>query len=358
VVEQHLAWTTKAGIKDILIDEIEMLHFHLRSGMERLNGVMPNGYFPLAVQLLWADPTIWLMFHQMLPEHPVFLIAHPLPIRYYEKGEVSCIFYEGDNGKYKTVTSLCAEALLFGDKASVKYTNPQKPFMWDAFTRQAFQGKRYADLPNGGKTIEVLVDFLKNNSEKEWTVVKELGIDDMHIYRSGAAISHNFTKKEKLHKPRISLPFSLVSVNSDDMCETGVPYQVIKASHDTRQVPVIGRFRPSTYDESFVGSVQLEGVGPLYDMIRCLKRPDHPTVRAAVKRWSCYDRSNLESKKQYMEWQRIAAKQTRIAFEYLKEDEMAMFPGNKSYFRCKRDALEVPAEDDNEYIEISSSEES
>jgi hypothetical protein len=106
-----------------------MLHFHLRSGTERLNGVMPNGYFPLAVQLLWADLTIWLMFHRMLPKHPVFLVAHLLLIRYHKKGEVSCIFYEGDNRNYKTVTSLCAEALLFGDKALIMYTNPQKPFM-------------------------------------------------------------------------------------------------------------------------------------------------------------------------------------------------------------------------------------
>jgi hypothetical protein len=35
---------------------------------------------------------------------------------------------------------------------------------------------------------------------------------------------------------------------------------------------------------------------------------------------------------------------------------MAMFPDNKSYFRCKRDALELSVEDDKEYIVISSSE--
>jgi hypothetical protein len=33
-----------------------------------------------------------------------------------------------------------------------------------------------------------------------------------------------------------------------------------------------------------------------------------------------------------------------------------MFPSNKSYFRCKRDALEFPNEDNKEYIVISSSE--
>jgi len=34
---------------------------------------------------------------------------------------------------------------------------------------------------------------------------------------------------------------------------------------------------------------------------------------------------------------------------------MAMFPGNKSYFRCKQEGLEVPARDDKEYLVISDS---
>ena len=34
-----------------------------------------------------------------------------------------------------------------------------------------------------------------------------------------------------------------------------------------------------------------------------------------------------------------------------------MFPGNKSYFRCKIDGLAFLAEDDKEYVVISSGEE-
>jgi hypothetical protein len=115
-------------------------------------------------------------------------------------------------------------------------------------------------------------------------MVKELGINNIYIYYSGIAISHNFTKKEKLYKPYISLLFSLVSVNSDNIYKTSIPYQVIKASYNTWQVLVIRQFRPSTYNELFVRSIQLEGVGPLYNMIRYLKQPDYPTVYTIVKR--------------------------------------------------------------------------
>ena len=57
----------------------------------------------------------------------------------------------------------------------------------------------------------------------------------------------------------------------------------------------------------------------------------------------------------YLAWQREAIKQVKIAFKYLREDEMAIFPGNKSYFKCKQEGLEVLARDDKEYLVISDS---
>jgi hypothetical protein len=36
---------------------------------------------------------------------------------------------------------------------------------------------------------------------------------------------------------------------------------------------------------------------------------------------------------------------------------MAIFPGNKSYFKCKQEGLEVLARDDKEYLVISDSDE-
>jgi len=73
-----------------------MLRFHIRHNAKRLNGIMPNSYFSLAAQLLWANPLVWLQFHKMLPGNPVFLVAHPQPIRYYDKDSIVSRFYKGD----------------------------------------------------------------------------------------------------------------------------------------------------------------------------------------------------------------------------------------------------------------------
>ena len=89
-------------------------------------------------------------------------------------------------------------------------------------------------------------------------------------------------------------------------------------------------------------------------MIRCLKRPDHPAICAEMKKWLAYSNTQAD-KVMYLAWQREAVKQVKIAFKYLREDEMAMFPGNKLYFKCKQEGLEVLARDDKEYLVISDS---
>jgi hypothetical protein len=77
----------------------------------------------------------------------------------------------------------------------------------------------------------------------------------MHVYCSRTLVSHRFIRKEKLSKPRISLPIALVSVKSNDICETGVPYDVIKISYNNRQVLAINRFRDTSKDKSFVSNI-------------------------------------------------------------------------------------------------------
>ena len=54
----------------------------------------------------------------------------------------------------------------------------------------------------------------------------------MHVYRSKTLVSYRFIKKEKLFKPRIFLLVTLVFVRFDNICETGVLYNVIKISYN------------------------------------------------------------------------------------------------------------------------------
>jgi hypothetical protein len=77
----------------------------------------------------------------------------------------------------------------------------------------------------------------------------------MHIYRSRTLISYRFIRKEKLFKPRISLLIALVSIKSNNICETGVLYNMIKISYNNRQVLAISRFKDIFEDKSFVSSI-------------------------------------------------------------------------------------------------------
>jgi len=77
----------------------------------------------------------------------------------------------------------------------------------------------------------------------------------MHVYRSRTLVFYRFIKKEKLFKPRISLLVALVSVKSNNICETGVLYDVIKISYNNRQVLAISRFKDISKDKSFISNI-------------------------------------------------------------------------------------------------------
>ena len=77
----------------------------------------------------------------------------------------------------------------------------------------------------------------------------------MHVYRFRTLISYRFIKKEKLFKPRISLFIALVFVKFDNICKTGVLYNVIKIFYNNRQVLAISRFKDIFKDKSFISSI-------------------------------------------------------------------------------------------------------
>ena len=77
----------------------------------------------------------------------------------------------------------------------------------------------------------------------------------MHVYRFRTLVFYCFIKKEKLFKPRISLLVALIFVKSNDICKTGVLYDIIKIFYNNRQVLAISRFRDTFKDKSFVSSI-------------------------------------------------------------------------------------------------------
>jgi hypothetical protein len=77
----------------------------------------------------------------------------------------------------------------------------------------------------------------------------------MHIYCFKTLISYRFIKKEKLFKPRISLLITLIFIRFDNICKTGVLYNIIKIFYNNRQVLAISRFKDIFKDESFVSNI-------------------------------------------------------------------------------------------------------
>ena len=77
----------------------------------------------------------------------------------------------------------------------------------------------------------------------------------MHVYRFRTLVFYRFIKKEKLFKPRILLLIALVFIRSNNICETGILYNIIKISYNNRQVLAISRFKDTFKDKSFVNSI-------------------------------------------------------------------------------------------------------
>jgi hypothetical protein len=77
----------------------------------------------------------------------------------------------------------------------------------------------------------------------------------MHVYRFKTSVFYRFIKKEKLFKPRILLLIALVFIRSNNICETGILYNIIKISYNNRQVLAISRFRDIFKDKSFISNI-------------------------------------------------------------------------------------------------------
>jgi hypothetical protein len=92
-----------------------------------------------------------------------------------------------------------------------------------------------------------------------------------------------------------------------------------------------GRFKSTRDDVSFRGSVKLKGLNGFFDMARYVKRLDNdPQLYKTIIKWLNSDINIV--KKLYSDWQDQAIRAIKVAFEELKDQEMASFKGYKSYF--------------------------
>jgi hypothetical protein len=271
-------WFKNLGIVDQLVSEVEMLRWHTRRDTVRKVGALPNSYYTLAAQLIWADPFVWYIHHEQLPTRPTFLMAYPLAVRYYDEGDVSEAFCMRDPSVFGNANSLCGEMLLDGPENEISYMGTRGGARLDNITSKAIgEDERFWDARDDSeKSAQIDESYSKISKKERWGCIPVLGQGDMHISLAGTLTKHGF---EDLPRPWISVPFTYVAVNDEGVCENSIPYHELKEAHISRTTPKIGRFQSTAGHESYPGSVSLENVGPIFDMVRGLKKPSDPAVR-------------------------------------------------------------------------------
>jgi hypothetical protein len=345
-------WVDEKGIKPMLVAEMEMLRFHCRQDTPRGQGELPNSYFTMAAQLLWADPSVWMFaYAHMLNDNNGLFVAYPQPARYFDPGHNHLVFYEGDSMGCGDLWS--AEVVLSGQNVKWDYIVPKDTAKFNTLMEKTFEEPKFIDLVKEADKRKLLVECLELPDEadpfrRSTTILKE---NELVLRKS--RIFQEFT--HQLKYPWISIPVSFVPIGKDDMAANGVSYWDIAASHNTRKAPEVGRFKPTGSDVSFPWSVRLEGLGDFLDMARCVKRPENDVPFRNLM--ELYVQRHDKSAELYEEWKTKAAAEVKRAFQTLKTSEMKMFKGNKSYFRFL-ESKEVISGDDRDFLSTSDEEES
>jgi hypothetical protein len=366
--KNHLKWIEKFDIREMLWEEINMLRFHLRKDTIKDMGDLGNGYFSLASQLLMADPLTWLGFYEASNRRTVHMIAHPRPVRYLRPGMVDCRWYEGDTNNLATTNALSSEFFLGTENRNHSYVFLSGRKKAPHFVKKYIGDVDYAYLPHDlemKEEIDMQKYLSKADQGKNQSVIrvkKQMDAFSWMIYKSGMIGYRQFVDGTTdtgelyddipLSEPFVTVPMSLVAVEGG-MCENGVSYDMIKTSHQELSPPVEGRFNSTEGDSKFEGTIRLEHVGAIYDMVRCDKMPHHPAVKETIAKWLNADAEQREQL--HREWVENAVFQVQTAFLQVRQYEMSLFEGDRSYFRCIESGWELPVEEDPDYIVISDS---
>jgi hypothetical protein len=344
-------WIDEKGIKPMLVAEMEMLRFHCRQDTPRGQGELPNSYFTMAAQLLWADPSIWLFAYAHMPnDNNGLFVAYPQPARYFDPGHNHLAFYEGDSLDCGSLWS--AEVVLSGQDVKWDYIVPKDTAKFNKLMEKTFEEPKFIDLVKEVDKKKLLLECLElpdkaDPFQRSTTILKE---NELVLRKS--RIFQEFT--HQLERPWISIPVSFVPIGEDDMAANGVSYWDIAASHNARKAPKVGRFKSTGCDVSFPWSVRLDGLGDFLDMARCVKRPENDVFFRSLM--DLYLQRHDKSAELYEAWKIRAAAAVKKGFQTLKISEMKMFKGNKSYFRFLK-SKGVISEDDRDFLSTSDEQE-
>ena len=116
--------------------------------------------------------------------------------------------------------------------------------------------------------------------------------------------------------PQILVLFTYITINNEGVYENSILYYKLKEAHISRTTLKIGRFQSIASHELYPRSISLKNVGPIFNMVRRLKKLSDPIVRAKIK-CQVKVKDDIERSKIREKWVIGVVKQFKIVFKLL-----------------------------------------
>lgn len=343
--------------KEQLGHEIKMRAFHQRRGeLRNINGgLLNNGYYTMASQVVTANPILFLFMHCFLPGHPTAMVSHPMPARLYknetgqnEDYEFAASWLQGLPEEHGVTSLLCGEWLLEGGGFDVGYDR--------------FETKKFAALCKKLKVSGQLSDDSEFRADDNLqsklagfhltSANPRLNEGNAHIYPAGLFVMHS----GKANNINCSVPFCISAVwdlpGEGLLTDNEFPASDILTDQLNMALPTHPRLHSANYAKDFPLYVQVEGLGPISDMMRGLKDSNDPVVIREIKDWLAFKwgKDDMLPINKFVRWLEDLCHGVDTSYHYLERIEMEMFEGESSYFQCLK-SKHWPADnqEDNAY---------
>ena len=314
----------------MLREEFEMIRHHLKGGSE-LSGELRGAYYTLAAQLIHANPILWLMHFQFSGERAY--LWHPQPARYIAPNEKLESYEYFGSFDFSTSRALYGTYVLSGETKGHDELDVLKVFAdrvkLDRLARSELESRQFIDLKDEsaqGKEFKKVVEGEVNRQNLR-VLTCALRQGEVLLYRDGATVSRDW----KPSKLRIDIPISFDRVISNKETETGSSVLELRQALIDQRKPDTTRFEVGSTNE-FPISVQLQNLGPIWDMVRGVLKPDNPVFLREARRWVQATEDELGLMKK--EWIATALVEVEKAFETLKATEKDTF-GQDSFWYQK-----------------------
>ena len=343
----------KKTILDVVLEEFEMYHAHLRLINQKPNyGWLRNMYYSLGQQAMRQDPQYFAIYCALRPDQNTNLVSYP----YYAK-----YAHEGDNTFFRHIDVNVKELATSGRGANMIQGSV------------SLDDEREDDctmiLPGMHRHIQAWDEVLTARGRSTGALVHRI-CDDMFTPDDEKQFDTQWTPQPcRRGQVRVTLPHLphgaygpakgtrrtmlpwFCGLQSDletlEVIEGGTWSDLSAAHRDMVAARLSPSGLPNRYGAipfAFPAAVELAGLGALSDALVCRRRHDRYAVLAEKR---CLLTGSEAEVGAYLDrWRKVAVNRVCEAFELVKEAEVERF-GEKSYFYRRSRGLPPAKPDDD-----------